>query len=316
MTSPSASGPCMRRSNGATSSSPTASGGSYGVLRCSPEVPARGGRRRGRRRSRDAPVAGGEEPRPPLRRPILDARDDPRVRAQSARGSRAKKMSLGALTRSTTFASREAIDAEIRGPTQEVLLEQLDRELANMRVSLSWFLDHAPERRSRSPFFSIHLDGAGVSARRCPLVRRSLRKGFDGGARSAGERSAGGGRHRPNAWGRVAGADALRRKLEPRESWPEAGNCRRTAQSWSRTGKPCDLRGGRGRDRNRGRAAPPRWEGPRGRRLHASASSLRTSRFDQATSRKHLGAGSITPQPWRLRASRRKIERSGRPLPG
>ena len=40
----------------------------------------------------------------------------------------------------------QAIDAEILGPTQDALLEQLEREAANMRVSLSWFLGHAPER--------------------------------------------------------------------------------------------------------------------------------------------------------------------------
>ncbi len=44
------------------------------------------------------------------------------------------------------FRLAGAIDAEIRGPTQEALLEQLDREVANMRVSLSWFLEHVPER--------------------------------------------------------------------------------------------------------------------------------------------------------------------------
>ena len=44
------------------------------------------------------------------------------------------------------FRLARRIDADIRGPLQDSLLEQLDRELANMRVSLTWFLEHAPER--------------------------------------------------------------------------------------------------------------------------------------------------------------------------
>ena len=37
-------------------------------------------------------------------------------------------------------------DAEIRGPKQQILLEQLDRELPNMRVALAWLLESVPEQ--------------------------------------------------------------------------------------------------------------------------------------------------------------------------
>jgi tetratricopeptide (TPR) repeat protein len=40
----------------------------------------------------------------------------------------------------------QTVDADIRGPEQGALLEQLDRELANMRVALAWFLEHVPGR--------------------------------------------------------------------------------------------------------------------------------------------------------------------------
>ena len=40
----------------------------------------------------------------------------------------------------------QTVDAEMRGPTQQVLLEQLDRELANVRVALAWLLESDPEQ--------------------------------------------------------------------------------------------------------------------------------------------------------------------------
>jgi predicted ATPase/DNA-binding SARP family transcriptional activator len=40
----------------------------------------------------------------------------------------------------------QTVNAEIRGPRQQMLLEQVDRELANMRLALTWFLETVPEQ--------------------------------------------------------------------------------------------------------------------------------------------------------------------------
>ncbi len=161
----------------------------------------------------------------------------------------ARQARCGELTPSITFGSLKPSMPRFAGRTQQVLLEQLDRELANVRVALAWLLESAPEQALS---LTVLLD---------PLwsVRGRLREGAswyeEGLARAqaadstlARERSAGG--WRP---ARMLGGEPRALMLYEEgllletEARPQAGHCRRTAQPWPRGGEPCDLRGDRGR---------------------------------------------------------------------
>ena len=195
-----------------------------------------------------------------------------------------------------------AVEAEIRGPKQRILLERLHRELANMRIALAWFLGRAPERALALTLLLDSLwrvrghlrEGAGwfeeSLARSGPadvgLRASALRQAGDI-ARMLGEE--------PRAVVLYEESLSLERELDRKPGIADAllslGRTRESLVIFEEIGR---------RDRSGERDPPPRRRGPGSGRVRAGARGLRASRFDPATRCERLGTRSVAPQPRRL----------------
>ena len=114
---------------------------------------ARGGRGGRRRRPRHDPVARREEPAPPHGRPLLDARDDPRVRRRAPRGGARGRRDPTAATPSTSSPLAESANLSAERTRRPERPELVRPEADNIRAAIDWASSRSrarlPPRRSR-----------------------------------------------------------------------------------------------------------------------------------------------------------------------